>query len=361
MRLRHLALLLAVAASTACGKTGPPVAPETRLPQPVADLQAVVEDGGIVLTWTNPTQRADNKPLHDPKETRVYRNEDDGQGYPRVALLHRGRIAGWDEVNTIALTPAPSAKRRPRPERQRIVDREGLTPGRRYSYVVLTEDVQGRVSLPSGRVSVFLIAAPEPPLDLTAVAGEGEVRLAWEPPPRLADGSPVPGPLTYEVLRTTDPATPGDNVTPKPIETTTFVDRSLTNDHTYYYTVRALRQEGDTLARGTATESVSATPRDTTAPVPPSDLLAIPTADSVRLSWRPSPDGDVASYAVYRARAGQAFTRVGSTPAVRTVYVDAGVAPGTYQYAVTALDTAAQPNESGRSNVVTVTLPARGR
>jgi hypothetical protein len=327
----------------------------------VADLQAVVEDGGVALTWTNPTRRVDNTPLRDLTEARVYRGEDDGRGDPRTALLRRGRIAGWDEVHTITLTPRADAKRAPREQQLRFVDLEGLAAGRRYSYVVLTEDAQGRVSAPSGRVSVFLIAAPEPPVDLTAVAGEGEVRLAWEPPPRLADGSPVPGPLTYEVLRATAPATSGDSVTPTPIETTTFVDRSPTNDSTYHYSVRALRQEGDTLARGASTAPVSATPRDMTPPAPPSDLLAIPTADSVRLSWRPSPDGDVGSYAVYRGRAGQAFTRVGSTPAVRTVYVDAGVAPGSYQYAVTALDTAARPNESARSNVVTVTLPAKNQ
>jgi hypothetical protein len=361
VRPRLLALILAVAAATACGKVGPPVAPETRLPQPVSDLHAVVEDDGVVLTWTNPTRRVDNTLLHDAREVRLYRSEDDGRGQPRAALLRRGRIAGWDEVHTIELTPQASKRRAPREQRHRVVDREGLVPDRRYSYVVLTEDVQGRVSTPSGRASVVLIATPEPPLGLTPVPGEGEVRLTWESPPRLSDGSPIPGPLTYEVLRTTDPATPGSTVTPSPLETTTFVDRSVENDRTYHYAVRALRQEGDTLARGAATAPEPATPRDMTPPEPPSELVAIPAPDSVRLSWRASPTGDVASYAVYRARAGQPFARVGSTPATRTVHVDGDVPPGTYQYAITALDSAAQPNESARSNVVTVTLPARGR
>lgn len=361
MKAGSLALLLAVITVTACGKVGPPVAPETRLPQPVTDLAAVVEDGGVVLTWTNPIRRADNTLLRDLTTARVYRSEDDGRGEPRAALLRRGRIASWDEVKALDLQPGEAAARRPQDQQLRLEDREGLTPARRYSYVVLTEDAQGRVSPPSPRVSVTLIAAPEPPWALTAVASEREVRLAWESPARLADGSPVPGALTYEVLRTTEPQTPGQAVTPTAIDTTTFVDRSVENDRTYHYAVRALRRDADTLARGAPTASVEATPRDTTPPAPPASLVAIPAVDSARLSWRASPDADVASYVVYRARAGEAFTRVGSTPSDRTVYVDSGVASGTYRYAVTALDSGARPNESARSNVVTVTLPTRSK
>lgn len=357
MRAGGLALLLAVIAATACGKVGPPVPPETRLPQPVTDLGAVVEDGGVVLTWTNPTRRVDNTVLRDLRAVRVYRSGDDGRGEPRAALLRRGRIVGWDEVKTIDLELGGA--RAPRDQPVRLEDREGLVPARRYSYVVLTEDAQGRVSSPSSRVSVTLIAAPEPPPGLTAVAGEREVRLTWASPPRLADGSPVPGPLTYEVLRAADAQTAGQAVTPAAIEATTFVDRSVENDRTYHYAVRALLRDADTLARGAPTASVEATPRDMTPPTPPASLVAIPAGDSVRLSWRASPDADVASYVVYRARAGEAFTRVGSTPSDRTVYIDAGVAPGTYRYAVTALDSGARPNESARSNVVTVTPSIR--
>jgi hypothetical protein len=359
VRAGSFALLLAVVAAAACGRVGPPVAPETRLPQPVTDLGAVVEDGGVVLTWTNPTRRVDNTVLRDLTAARVYRSEDDGRGEPRAAVLRRGRIASWDEVKTIDLQSGEATAPTSQDQRLRLEDREGLTPTRRYSYVVLTEDAQGRVGPPSPRVSVTLIETPEPPTALTAVAGEREVRLAWESPARLADGSPVPGPLTYEVLRTTDPQTSGQVVTPTAIDATTFLDRSVENDRTYHYAVRALRRDADTLARGAATASVEATPRDTTPPAPPASLVAIPAVDATRLSWRASADADVASYVVYRARANEAFARVGTTPADRTVYVDSGVAPGTYRYAVTALDSGARPNESARSNVVTITLPPR--
>jgi fibronectin type 3 domain-containing protein len=306
----------------------------------------------VVLAWTNPSRRADNTALRDLTSARVYRSEDDGLGQPRAAVLRRGRIAGWDEVTAIPLADREVG----RDQRLSVEDHQGLLPGRRYSYVVLTEDAQGRVSPPSPRVSVVLIAVPEAPGGLTAQAGEREVRLAWKPPERLADGSPLTGRITYEVLRGEDAAIPGQAVTPKPTEATAFVDRSVENDRTYRYVVRALRQDAATLARGAPSPSAEATPRDMTPPAPPDDLVAVPAIDSVQLSWRPSPDADVASYVVYRARAGEAFTQVGSTPPTRTVLVDAGVPPGTYRYAVTALDAGARPNESARSNVVTVTV-----
>jgi fibronectin type 3 domain-containing protein len=318
----------------------------------VANLAAVVEGEGIVLTWTNPSRRVDNTALRDLVAARVYRSDDAGVGEPRAALLRRGRIAGWDEVSA---TPGS------RDQQLRLEDRQGLVPGRRYSYVVLTEDAQGRVSPPSPRISITLIAPPEPPRGLTAVAGEREVALAWQPPLRLADGAAVAGALAYELLRATEADASTQALTPAAIEATTFVDRTVENDRTYHYSVRAVRREGSTLARGAPTAAVAATPRDMTPPAPPTELVAVPGGDGVRLSWRASPATDVAGYSVYRARADEAFARVGSTTPDRTAFIDAGVAPGTYRYAVTALDAAARPNESARSNIVTVTLPPSRR
>jgi len=50
--------------------------------------------------------------------------------------------------------------------------------------------------------------------------------------------------------------------------------------------------------------------------------------------------------------------RIGTTAAVTTVFTDRDVTQGTrYRYAVTALDRARTPNESARSNEVTVQVP----
>jgi penicillin-binding protein len=102
---------------------------------------------------------------------------------------------------------------------------------------------------------------------------------------------------------------------------------------------------------------VAVTPRDVTPPSPPANLVAVPSGATVRLTWSASPERDVVQYIVYRAAAGGAFERVGSTRAPTATFVDRDVPRGTYRYVVTAEDAGARPNESGRSNEVAVTVP----
>lgn len=350
----------------ACGKVGPPVPPEVRLPQAVTDLTASVGDGGVQLAWSNPTRRADNSRLRDLGVVRVFRHESAAGAEPRPAMLSRGRIAGYTEVGTIPLAPAPPGSRtQPAGGQTAIVDgnrvtfqdRQDLAYGRRYSYVVVTEDAQGRASPPSRRVMVAFIAPPEAPARLAAVPGENQVRLRWERPAKLADGSPAEGPVLYEVLRAPDATAPLTVVSPAPIDATEAVDAGLQNDRTYHYAVRALRRDGETTARGPATDRVAATPVDMTPPLSPSGLVAAVAGSTTRLSWAASPSPDVARYVIYRAAPGGAFTRVGTVTAPATVFVDRDVPAGTYRYAVAAQDTSSRANESTRSNEVTVKLP----
>jgi hypothetical protein len=360
--VRGLLVLLAVTALMACGKVGPPVAPENRVPQPVRDLSAVIEEGAIALSWTNPTRRADNTRLTDLVTAHVYRVEDAGVGDPKPALLSRRRIPGYTQVATIDLVPVRDRAPEPggpvvRGRHVRLEDRHELTYGQRYSYVVVTEDGQRRLSPPSPRATVVFVPPPEAPPGLHALAGEREVRLEWEPPTRFVDGTPAAGPLVYEVLRAAEATAPPQPITAAPIEATRYVDQNLENDHTYFYAVRALRRQDATLARGAASAPVAATPRDMTPPRPPTELVAAPTVGGVGLAWTASPDADVATYVVYRASGTGDFARVGSARAPDTTFLDRSPGRGTYRYAVTALDGGAQPNESGRSNEVTVTLP----
>jgi hypothetical protein len=222
---------------------------------------------------------------------------------------------------------------------------------------VTTTDAQGRTSGPSPRVSVRLIAAPEPPGNLRATPGEGRVQLAWSAPERLRDGSPVAGPLAYEVLRAA-----GADEDPTPVGRTepggtTFVDAAAQNDRTYWYAVRAVRTEAETRAEGPPSARVTATPRDMTPPSPPTALVAVPSTATVQLTWRASAEPDVAGYVVYRTDARGVSARVGATRVPDTTFVDRPIPPGTYRYEITAYDAAAVPNESARSSPATVTVP----
>jgi len=350
---RRVPVLVLALAIAACGKAGPPVAPEVRAPTPVSDLLGVVENGAVTLTWTNPQRRADQTRLRDLTEARVYRTEDEGVVPPKPALLARGKIAGYRELAVIRLaTPAPAVVQG---QTVRFVDREGLRFGRRYTYVVLAEDSRGRVSAPSTRASVTFLAPPEAPAAPQADAGDREVRLRWQPPPRLLDGT-TPGPLAYEVSRSATAEGPPEAVFPLPAGQTQYRDPGVENDRTYYYAVRAIREDAGTSARGEFSTRVAATPGRRTPPAPPTRLVATQAGSTARLSWAASPDPSVASYVVYRADGTGALARIGSTRVPTTTFTDRGVRPGTYRYAVTAQDATARANESTRSNVVTITV-----
>ena len=351
LALAAVALGLAIGA---CGRKGPPVAPEQRLPMAVIDLEGILRDGVVELAWSAPRRRVDNTRIVEPATTRLYRTEDSGQGEPRPAMLVDDRIVGYKEIATFRAGD-PAA---PTAERGRItyVDRN-LTLGHRYTYVVTASDLQGRTSAPSRRLTLAIIAVPEAPQNVRAVPGEREVQLSWQPPARLTDGGPVETPLIYEVLRATTPDGPLAVVARTAPGVTTLIDPRLENDRAYYYAIRSVRQEGAAMAQGLTSARVSATPTDVTPPRPATALVAIPSEGAVRLSWTPSPDPDVIGYVVYRATPTGSFERIGSVRAPATTFTDRNVPAGAYRYAVTAQDSSVRANESQQSNEVSVRVP----
>ena len=139
---------------------------------------------------------------------------------------------------------------------------------------------------------------------------------------------------------------------------TSFTDEGVDNDTDYRYAVRAVRVDPAVSATGEASAPVVVAAADTTPPAAPANLLAVPSPGAVRLAWNPSGSPDVALYAIYRAGEAGDFMRIATTMAVATVYLDRDVRPGaTYRYAVTALDRARRPNESARSNEISVRVP----
>ena len=356
-RARRLAACfgLAALALTACGKKAPPVAPEQRAPQPVADLTGSVHEETIVLSWTPPLRRSDNTRIRDFTTMRIFRVDDAGTGEPKAAMLTDGTIAGYAEIASISGgEPEPVAVRRG--ARLEYTDRKNLVFGRRYTYVLLASDSLGRIGHPSRRVSVRYEPGPDAPGNFAVEARERAVRLTWSAPTRLTDGKEITEPLTYQVLRA--PSSDAELApVSAPVSETSLTDSGLENDRAYYYAVQAVRIFSGTTIFGRPTARLVATPRDVTPPSAPGNLVAIASEGVVRLSWSPSPESDVATYIVYRAPVGGDFERIGSVDTPGTTYADRTVTRGTYRYVVTAQDNAARPNESARSNEVRVTLP----
>lgn len=354
---RAAAIVLGLLALGACGRKGPPVAPERRVPAPVAELRASVEGPSILLEWTNPVQRADGTRIRDLTTLRVHRREEGGDGEPKPAILSWGKVVGYDEIAQIQVAaPAPAQV-----EGGRVswADGRGLAPGHRYVYVVTAQDSSGRQSPPSERLAVTFHSAPQPPGELRATPGDSEVRLTWRSPSKLIDGSPVSSPLAYRVLRATSPGRPLQPIAASPLSGTEFTDRPLDNGRTYFYAVQAVRTEPSGSARSEPSATVEAMPVDLTPPSAPRNLSAVPSQTAVRLAWDPSPEEDVAGYLVYRATLPSgAYVRLTPAAIPGPLFIDRNVERGKmYRYAVTAVDRAGPSNESARSAPTGVTVP----
>jgi fibronectin type 3 domain-containing protein len=352
-----LLLLLAAGSLVACGRKGPPVPPEVRVPVGPSALRGSVDEQSIVVTWTGPSERVDGSRLRSVALYKLYRREEAANGPTKSAMLSSGRIVGYDEIASIS-PEAPPEPATVQGTSVRWVDQRALGFGRRYVYVVTAQDALGRTSNPSPRLIVPYLAAPREPRALSASAGDRRVTLVWQPPSGLVDGSPAPGDLRYLVLRGEAPDTTLSPITPEPVAGTSFTDERVENDTDYRYAVRAVRIEPEVTATGPASEIVAAAPADTTPPAAPTALVAVPAPAAVRLAWNPSSSPDVVTYVVYRATETGELARIATTPAVATVYLDRDVQTGrTYRYVITALDRARRPNESPRSNTVSVKVP----
>jgi hypothetical protein len=345
-----------IAGGVGCGKKAPPVAPEKRLPAAPTAMSATVEANAIVLDWSIPKTRVDGTPLRDLAVVRLHRRAEAESEPAKSAMVSTRQVVGWDEIAAIKLdAPGPAVVAG---NSIKWMDRQGLVVGRRYVYVATVEDSTGRWSAPSERLPVLYLAAPRPPQALAVVPGDREARLSWEPPAGLIDGSPLRGELTYVILRGTGADGPLAAITGEPVRDTRYTDSGLDNETLYRYAVRALRREGPAAAYSDASATATGTPVDRTAPAPPTNLVAIPSAAAVRLAWNASASPDVASYVVYRATGEGAFVRIGTTTAINLVFTDREVTAGArYRYAVTALDSARAPNESARSNVAAISIP----
>lgn len=356
--MKRLALLaLIVLSLAACGKKGPPVAPERRVPATVSELKATVEGRAINLEWVNPSVRADGSRMKDLTAVRIHRREEAGEGEPKPAILSWGKVVGYDEIALIRLgEPAPA---RVEGRTVKWADRQGLRFGQRYVYVVTAHDSLGRSSLPSERLAVAFQSAPLPPSDLSATPGEKQARLTWSPPRGLIDGSALPAGVTYQLFRSDSREGALQPVTTEPITSTAFTDSGLRNEQTYYYAVRAVRSGVWGRALSEPSAIAAATPVDLTPPSPPKNLVAVPSEGVVRLAWDPSPEEDVAGYLVHRIGPveGEAV-KLTPAPIPGTLYTDRSVIRGaTYRYAVTAVDRASHPNESAKSLPASVTVP----
>jgi len=152
-------------------------------------------------------------------------------------------------------------------------------------------------------------SAPPTPTGLTAVSSDRRVDLTWI-------GVTDDDLFGYLIERCVLPACANwVSVNSVPITVTSFTDSGLANGTAYRYRVRAT----DTSNRQSSpSNTVDAQPQDSVRPARPVGVLAIALLDSssIRITWEPNQDDDLASYHVFRST-------VSGTPGVEVTLQDA--------------------------------------
>ncbi len=156
-----------------------------------------------------------------------------------------------------------------------------------YWYRLRAVNVVEAQSPDSGTVSAITKAAPQAVTGIRAQSGHfRQILLHWQ-------ANPEPDIKSYEIYRGTiadDIRTKIDTVGPK---ATTYADKHLPDNRTYWYRIRAVDQDGLT---GKLSAAVQATTKHP--PVQPRGLKAIVGPDGILLSWLPNPEPDIDHYEI---------------------------------------------------------------
>ncbi|HUN94357.1 MAG TPA: hypothetical protein VMU33_20060 [Burkholderiaceae bacterium] len=193
-----------------------------------------------------------------------------------------------------------------------------------------------------GSASTAAAGAPlAAPSGITVAAGNDQETITW---------TAVAGATAYDIYRSTRAGQPGSKVGTS--STTSFVDTSVVNGTTYYYTVMATDAAGE---GPVSTQSSGSTPFvPSSAPAAPSGLSASAAAGQVSLAWTAA--AGATSYDVYRSTSpGSLGARIGSS--ATTTYVDTTAVNGTtYYYEVAAVNAIGEGPASAPSGAATPML-----
>lgn len=192
-----------------------------------------------------------------------------------------------------------------------------------------------------GPFSAVVLAQPvAKPIGVTAVAGDRQVTIAWQP---------SAGASSYTLLRSFSSAADTFAEVATGVAGSPYVDGNLTNGTKHYYRVRAVTPLGS----GAPSSVVWAIPQIPPPAAPPTNLTGTPGNGRVTLVW--DPVETATSYRVYRATAGVWEPKsIGST--TTTTFKNYNLTNGTaYSYKVAARNAG---GDGPSSQVITLTPEA---
>jgi hypothetical protein len=346
-------------AHAACGNKGPPRPPIQILPTSIQGLNLSQIGDEVIVRAVLPPEGTDGAPLEKPLTVRILRMPGTDELRPGSVSVRYLLGQFRKQAEVVAVLEGDELARAAPEGRLRVADRqEGATgPGisRRYLYSVMLIDGSGQESpLPLPRPIDIVDPAP-PPAQLEIETAEGEVRLSWK--------SGGPGGVGYNLYRR--PAVQAD-YPPRPLNLTaimetSFVDSEFSYGEIYRYVVRTLSTLDPPRRESSSSPEEEARPVDIYPPAPPGGVAASAEGSVIKLYWFPNSEADLGGYRIYRREERDvAFDLLGEAEPAETTFVDDTARAGVrYHYTITAVDGAAPPNESERSEEKAEMIPLR--
>jgi hypothetical protein len=305
--------LAVVAAATlcACGYVGPPMPPTLDIPVTITDFRAWEDGDKIEFAFTLPNLTTENLPLTSVRSIELRIGESEPQS-KRIAL----------------------AVGKPGPMTGEIPARDWI--GKSTVLDVRATGPKGKPSAWSNPVSLVVIqplATPSTPKAQNVVQG---VELTWT----------GMGPR-YRIFRAEGDGQPqklADSDGPPYLDATTAFGTH------YRYLIQAIAAENQWSVVSDAAEII---PIDKFPPAVPEDLSAVPTPQSIELSWTRNTETDFRGYNIFRSVDNASFEKIASF-VEKPTFSDSKVEAGKkYRYTVSAVDLTG--NESIQSASVEAT------
>ncbi|GAA3403214.1 fibronectin type III domain-containing protein [Paenibacillus hodogayensis] len=212
----------------------------------------------------------------------------------------------------------------------------GLTNGTIYYFVVKAINAGGESATSNEASATPQVPAPEAPVLQSAVAGNGQVTLAW---------NPVNGSTGYKVFQSSISGTYGAELSTVSGSVYSYSATGLINGTTHYFVVKAINAGGESAISNEA----SATPK--TVPGTPTGVTAIAGSSQATISFTAPADNGGSPITGYEVASTPGNIAVTGTTSPITV---TGLSNGlTYTFTVKAINSVGGSTASAVSNEVT--------